>query len=115
MTFEIFQSFVEEEHQILRSLKGTLNYSQRERVFARMIKLGEEYGELCDQVLARMGDQRKDKLVGWQSSDLEDEFADVVITTFLLAKSMDVDIMQALDHKIEKIRLKHTKQMEGAD
>lgn len=111
MTLEDFRKFIDEQHLILQSLKSTANHSDRERVFARVIKLGEEYGELCDQVLASMGDQRKDKLTQNDGHSLSDEFADVVIVTFLLAKSMNVDIMRSLDHKIEKIREKHNKQL----
>ena len=58
-----------------------------------------------------MGDQRKEKLDAHDGQSLRDEFADVIITTFLLAKSMRVDVMGALDHKVKKIREKHNKQL----
>ncbi len=112
MKFEAFEKFIVSQDLVLRSMKSTLDYTDRERTFARMIKLGEEYGELCDQVLAGAGDQRKNKLALQQSTDLGDEFADVVITAFLLAKSLDLDIMQAMDHKIAKIQARNDKPME---
>ncbi len=59
-----------------------------------------------------MGDQRTGKMEGRNTENLADEFADVVITTFLLAKSMNIDIMTALEHKIPKIRAKHNKQLQ---
>jgi NTP pyrophosphatase (non-canonical NTP hydrolase) len=110
MTLEDFQKFIDEQDELLRVMKGA-DYSERERVFARTIKLGEEYGELCDAVLASVGDQRKGKLADGKVGDLEGEFVDVLIVTFLLAKVMNVDIMQALDHKVQKIREKHNKQL----
>lgn len=110
MTFENFQQFFDEQDAIFCSPKNR-NKSEQEEIFARTIKIGEEYGELCDQVLASNGNQRKDKLQENTPDDLGDEFADVIITTFLLAKSMGVDIPNALDHKTEKIRQKHNKQL----
>jgi len=110
MTLEDFQKFIDDQDAMFRTLKST-NQNERERIFARTIKLGEEYGELCDAVLASVGDQRKDKLALQGANDLKDEFADVLIVTFMLAKSMNVDVMQALDHKVQKIREKHNKQL----
>lgn len=110
MIIEDFQKFIDKQHILFRSLKKRSKRGQEE-IFARTIKLGEEYGELCDQVLASVGDQRENKLKKNNSNDLSDEFADVIITTFLLAKSMGVDIPSALDHKVQKIRKKYNKQL----
>ena len=109
MSFEELQEFIDSEDALFRSLKDA-NQNERERIFARTIKLGEEYGELCDEVLASVGDQRKDKLNA--AHDLEGEFADVVIVAFLLAKAMNVDMGSALSKKIEKIKEKHNKQLQ---
>lgn len=84
--------------------RRTGDFTDREHVFARTIKLGEEYGELCDEVLASIDGQRQEKMIGREAAHLEDEFADVLITTFMLAKAMNVDVMSALDHKVQKIR-----------
>jgi NTP pyrophosphatase (non-canonical NTP hydrolase) len=109
MTFQEFQEFIDAQDALFESLgkggQGT------QKIFARTIKIGEEYGELCDAVLASVGDQRKDKLI--EPQHLEGEFADVVITAFLLAKAMDVDMPKALAEKIEKIKAKHNKQLLG--
>lgn len=101
MTFEEFRQFIDEQHEFFRKEK---RQTQKNRIFARTIKLGEEYGELCDAVLASVGDQRKEKLTREKPGNLEDEFADVLIVLFMLAKAMDVDIMSVLDGKIQKIR-----------
>jgi NTP pyrophosphatase (non-canonical NTP hydrolase) len=110
MTIEEFQQFINEQDELFRRIKDT-NQNERERVFARTIKLGEEYGELCDEVLASVGDQRKGKLVKEKAGDLEGEFADVMIVLFLLAKAMNVDVMRALEYKTQKIREKHNKEL----
>lgn len=107
MTFEEFQAFIDSQDALLRSINkgGTGNHS----VLARTVKLGEEYGELCDEVLASISDHWKGKLN--KKRDLPGEFADVVIVAFLLAKAMNVDMREALKDKIKVIRTKHNKQL----
>lgn len=102
------KDFIHEQDQLLRKVK-TLGYSERERAYARMIKLGEEYGELCDAVLGAFGDQRRDKISKKDRENLEGEFADVVIVAYLLAECMDVDMDKALTAKMKMIRTKHNK------
>ena len=108
MTTEELQKFIDEQDAYFRTRRAG-DFSDREHVFARTIKLGEEYGELCDEVLASIDGQRQEKMVGRDVAHLEDEFADVLITTFMLAKAMKVDIMKALDHKVQKIRARNAK------
>lgn len=79
------------------------NFSDREKIFARTIKLTEELGELCDEILAFGGNQRQDKLAKRNPDNLSEEFADVLITTLILAKTMNIDIEKSLRKKIEKI------------
>lgn len=110
MTIEELQKFIDEQDAFFRSRRAG-DFSEREHVFARTIKLGEEYGELCDQVLASIGGQRKDKAATQEVDALKSEFADVLIVTFLLAKAMNVDTMEALDQKVQKIREKYNKQL----
>ncbi|MFA6415056.1 MAG: MazG nucleotide pyrophosphohydrolase domain-containing protein [Candidatus Paceibacterota bacterium] len=110
MDIEEFQKFIDEQDALFRTTKQA-SHTERERVLARTVKISEEFGELCDEVLASLGDQRTGKMDGRSAESLADEFADVVITTFLLAKSMEVDVMGALSRKTEKIRAKHNKQL----
>ncbi len=102
MTLEDFQKFIDDQ-------------TERERILSRTVKISEEFGELCDEVLASMGDQRKGKMEGRDLDALSDEFADVIITTFLLAKSMNIDIPNALERKIKKIKAKHNKQLNNRE
>lgn len=108
MSFEELQRFIDEQDALFRSLKDS-PINDREHIFGRTIKLGEEFGELCDQVLASVGYQRKDKLK--DPSNLSGEFADVVIVTLLLAKAMRIDVRKALSQKIKKIKEEHNKQL----
>lgn len=110
MKIEDFQKFIDDQDALFRSVKNA-SQTERERILSRTVKISEEFGELCDEVLASLGDQRTGKMEGRGTEDLADEFADVVITTFLLAKTMNVDVMEALGHKIEKIKTKHNKQL----
>lgn len=61
MTLEDLQSFIDEQDILFRSAKSA-SQSEKERILARTVKISEELGELCDEVLASMGDQRTGKL-----------------------------------------------------
>ncbi len=108
MTLQEFQEFIELQHAYYRKVK---RQTKKDRIYARTIKLGEEYGELCDEVLEYMHDQRASKSRRHHVGDLEGEFADVMVVLFMLAKAMDVDIMRALDAKIRRIKSRHNKQL----
>ena len=61
MQFKDLKKFIKTEDRRLRVKYG--NYKDEEkRVLARTVKLTEELGELCDEVLAYNSFQRKDKL-----------------------------------------------------
>jgi NTP pyrophosphatase (non-canonical NTP hydrolase) len=84
------------------------NYPDHEkRIMARTIKLSEEVGELCDEVLSFNAMQRKDKQKDYDDKNLPDEIADVLIVTLLLAKAMNVNVEDALKSKIEKINKRY--------
>lgn len=83
------------------------NENEDKRILARMVKITEEVGELADEVLSHNSLQRKEKLDKYNKNDLLEEFADVVITTFLLAEIMKVDIEKALKMKIKKMNEKY--------
>jgi len=95
------------ELQDERLIETHRDATKSERILSRTVKLGEEFGELCDDVLSASKDQRKEKLEKLKEDNLSGEFADVIITTLLLAKSMDVDIKKALEKKIEKINKRY--------
>ncbi len=102
MEFKDLLKFIKKESQRLTDNFGK-GKTQNERILARMVKLGEEFGELCDDVLAFNKDQRPSKLKNKKETDLAEEVADVIITALLLADVADVDIEKALERKIKKI------------
>ncbi|MDD2758222.1 MAG: MazG nucleotide pyrophosphohydrolase domain-containing protein [Patescibacteria group bacterium] len=100
--------FIKKEDRRLREHYG--NYKDEEkRILARTVKLTEELGELCDEVLSFNSMQRKDKLDNHDANNLSEEFADVIITTLLLAEVMKIDIEKALKRKIKKIDKRYIK------
>lgn len=107
MTLEQLITFIDLQHQRLIEQYGANTESEQTRVLSRTVKLTEEVGELCSEVLATYKDQRPEKLEQHKPEDLSHEFADVIITTLLLAKSMKVDIPQALQDKIDKINKRY--------
>ena len=98
--------FIEIEDERLKKYYGGYP-DQEKRILARTVKLTEELGELCNEVLAYNSLQRKQKLDNHNKENLPEEFADVVITTLLLAKAMNVDIEKALEKKTEKINKRY--------
>jgi len=103
MTLDELNDFVQERDGIYRAMKDG-SISDRERVLARTVKLMEEVGELSDEILGSLGHQRQSKLDARNPENLSEEFADVIITAFLVAKSLDVDMPAALEKKMAKIR-----------
>ena len=101
MTLNQLLQFIDSEDKRLK--KYYPDESPKERILSRTVKLAEEYGELCDEILSFTGDQRKDKLVKADKDNLPKEFADVVIVVLLLARSLGIDIKQALKSKMEII------------
>ena len=82
---------------------------QEKRILARTVKLTEELGELCEKILAYNALQRKEKSKKFSKEKLQEEFADVIITTLLLAEVMNVDLAKALEKKIKKINKRYKK------
>lgn len=76
-----------------------LDQSNLEDILSRLAKLTEEVWELNSDVLKKY---YKRKLV--TEDNLELEFADVLITLALLAKSLDIDLNQALINKFNIIK-----------
>jgi NTP pyrophosphatase (non-canonical NTP hydrolase) len=72
-------------------------------VLATCVKISEEVWELSWEVLKSIWQARKEKLESFSKSNLDWEFADVVITTLLLAELLDIDINDAIKMKLKKI------------
>ncbi len=101
MTIQELLKFIKKEHK--RLLKFYHFKSNHELNHPIALKIGEELGELYEDVLATDNLQRKIKLQQ-NKSHLDEEMADVIITTLLLAENMHVDIVQGLTKKVKKIK-----------
>ena len=72
-------------------------------LLAYTVKLQEEVGELAEQVLARLGYQRKSKKFAHGNEALGEEIADVIIVSLFLAEAAGINIEKALAGKKKKV------------
>lgn len=85
-------------------------YSQQEKeVLTKTVKLNEEVGELCNDILAVLKLQRRSKLNKFDKRNFYEEFADVLITLFQLASVANVDMERAIGDKLKKIEQRYAK------
>lgn len=85
-------------------------YTQTEKeILTKTIKLNEEVGELCNDILSILKLQRKAKLDKFDKRNIYQEFADVIITTIQLATSAGVDIERAVFDKLKTIEKRYMK------
>ena len=86
-------------------------YTPVEReILTKTVKLNEEVGELCNDILSILKLQRKAKLEKFDRRNIYQEFADVVITTIQLAAVAGVDIERAVHDKLIKIEERYMKE-----
>jgi len=97
--------FIEIESERIR--KRYPNLDEEKLILAQTVKINEELGELYNEILNHLSLQRKEKLNSMDKKTIEEEFSDVLITTLLLAKRMDVDIEKVLKDKISKINKRY--------
>jgi NTP pyrophosphatase (non-canonical NTP hydrolase) len=106
MELKDLKNFIDIEDERLKKYYG--NYSDQEkRILTRAVKVSEELGELCQEVLLHNSLQRKEKMAKRSDEKLAEEFADVLITTLLLAKAADINIEKALESKMQKINKRY--------
>ena len=112
MNFKNIQIFIDAERRRLHERYG--QYSDKEKeTFAMAVKCTEEVGELCEQVLFWAALQGKHKKGTFKKENLEDEFADVLFATLVLARQMDVDILAAAAKKAKKIEARYKNKKSG--
>lgn len=102
MDFSTLTTFIANEDRRLAA-SYEKDFDVEKRSYARMVKLTEEVGELAVEILAKNNRVREDKSDGKNDATLGKEFADVIITTLLVAKSLEIDVYSALEQKIEEI------------
>lgn len=97
---EIFK-FTKEQNEYLVRSEETV--TQREKVLAQTTKLLEECGEFASEVMINLKICRKEKLRE-NSTELANEWADVMIVMFLLGERLGIDMEKALKNKIEIVK-----------
>lgn len=102
MELDELMDFLKEEDKRLTDYFGIKD--KEKMILARTVKLQEEVGELCEQVLSSFGIQRRHKIESFTKDKLSDELVDVVITALLLAVTLNIDIKSAIGKNIEKIK-----------
>lgn len=80
-----------------------LNLSKREKIMSHSIKLIEEVWELNSEILIKLWRARKQKIDNYNETNLENEFADVLLSVLILSKELDIDINKSITNKINKI------------
>lgn len=104
------KNYLDLTSEISNSLSNHKDNNKTE-ILARTVKLSEEVGELSEAVLTFIGDQRKEKLNDFKKEHLENEIADVIITSTMIALSTNINLDRAITRKLHKIntRLKLSK------
>ncbi|MFA5075135.1 MAG: MazG nucleotide pyrophosphohydrolase domain-containing protein [Candidatus Babeliales bacterium] len=97
--------FIQKEGNRLKSLYN--NCDDEKMILAITVKLNEEVGELCQEVLGNLKFLRKEKLEKHTPETLKEEFADVLITSLILVNQMGIDIEKAMEEKIDKINTRN--------
>lgn len=84
--------------------------TKREKdILAKTVKLSEEVGELSNDILSVLSLQRESKLRKFDKNNLYEEFADIIISTVILANATRVDISRAVNDKMKKILTHYVK------
>jgi len=99
MDFDRLRAFLKGEHSRLLSLYNLKEKSQLRHLVC--LKIGEEVGELMEEILALEKIQRREKLNG-REDKTADEIADVVLTVLLLAENLGIDFEKELEKGIKK-------------
>lgn len=92
--------YVKEEHKRIIAHFGEA-LPKEKRTLLRTIKLMEEVGELCNEILHAEKAQRTSKL---QDSSIDEEMADVMVVLLMLAKNLDIDLIEATNKKVEILK-----------
>ena len=71
--------------------------------WAYALKIGEELGELYQELLSHKGYQREEKMQNFKKDDIKKEIVDVIFTVFILGKSLDIDINEAIIERMGEI------------
>ncbi len=95
--------FIDNTHNYFNKIKHP-DVDTEKQILYRSMKLSEEIWEFNEQIFTYLGKWKKEKLENFDKKNLEDEFADVILSACLVAKSCDIDINKAIENKIEILK-----------
>ena len=104
---------LEEKIKILNEktkIEYVLTTPREKEILAKTVKLNEEVGELCNDILSILRLQRKAKLDKFDKRNIYQEFADVFITLMQLAITANVDLERAINDKLKTIEKRFDKE-----
>lgn len=97
MDIRELQQSAKREIERLENIYGTEKDKEKDS-WAYALKVGEEFGEVCDSLLSAKGYQRPNK----EKSKVSDELADLLFSTIVLATFLEIDLESALEKKRKK-------------
>lgn len=78
--------------------------NKQTRIFAKTVKVMEELGEFCQEIIISQNLHRDEKTKNYKKDNLGAEFVDVVSTLMLLALELDIDINSSIEKKITETK-----------
>lgn len=95
------------KYSLKKNSKLVLTTPEESAILIQTVKLNEEVGELCNDILSILQLQRASKLQRFERDNIYQEFADVLITLLQLAHYANVDVERAVRDKLKKIKEKY--------
>ncbi len=90
-----------------KNFKLELKSQDEQAILVQTVKLNEEVGELCNDILSILQLQRASKLERFEKDNIYQEFADVLISLLQLAHYANVDVERAVKDKLLKIKTRY--------
>ena len=102
MNMKQLLEFIDKEKETIEKRFNRLD--KEKRILAQNLKLTEEVGEFTNEVLLKLSLARDEKLENMDKNNINNEFADVIITALVLARTLDIDPERALENRINKLK-----------
>lgn len=87
-----------------KKLHFKISSAEDNAILAHTVKLNEEVGELCNDILSILKLQRSSKLENFEKKNMYAEFADVLITLVQLASLAHVNMERAVSDKLKVLQ-----------
>ncbi|MFZ6034760.1 MAG: MazG nucleotide pyrophosphohydrolase domain-containing protein [Patescibacteria group bacterium] len=108
LSLKELQKELKSKEMDLRMVFTSLTKREKDILY-KTVKLTEEVGELSNEILSVLSLQRQSKLRKFDRNNLYEEFADIIISTMILANAMKVDVSRAVKGKMNKILTHYVK------